>query len=194
MNSIDHAFLGELTHWLSKSGELSFEAELRNLAPKLTNQEKIELYEYLRDNGERWESEWRGQFVELLGISEQLLPAVGEEEADGEEIFRLIDDGDIECLRQFVIHNGVLDQVFDPDTAYEEGKRVNEGKEKCEIVPFDFYPLEAANEDCEYPEPYARAQGKHEIADYLKAASEELRTRWKLAYEEGYRRQLSKAT
>src|SRR5262245_13131013 len=119
MEFIDNKFLVELTRWLAKSGELIFENELRKIAPSGRNAQKIRLYEYLRDNGERFESEWRPQFVEVIEIADELLPDRKDAEVEqwGKRVFELIAEGSLEKLRVFVIETGQLVQQFDPDEA-----------------------------------------------------------------------------
>lgn len=49
-------------------------AELSKASGLLNAEQSIRLYEHIRDNAERFEFEWRNEFVQAFPGSEQLLP------------------------------------------------------------------------------------------------------------------------
>jgi len=185
MEFIEPELLGDVTLWLSKSGELYREDELKELSKTITADQAVEVYAYLRDNGERWESEWRESFIALFPQSEQKLPEVAEADRWQTEIFEVIDAGDIQGVKDFIQETGVLENTkFDPAETYQEGRSMG-FTEKVEYIPFNFFPVLVENEDGVYPVTYACEKGKTEIADYLQSVIDELSQRYRDAFEAG---------
>jgi hypothetical protein len=185
MEFIEPDLLGDVTLWLSKSGELYREDELKELAKTITADQAVELYGYLRDNGERWESEWRKSFTALFPQSEEKLPEIAEADRCQSEIFEVIDAGDLQEVKKFIEETGILENTkFDPDATYQEGRSMG-FTDTVDHIPFDFFPVEVENEDGEYPVSYAREKGKTEIADYLQSVIDELSQRYRDAFDAG---------
>lgn len=185
MEFIEPELLGDVTLWLSKSGELYREDELKALSKTINADQAVELYAYLRDNGERWESEWRESFIALFPQSEAKLPEIAEADRWQTEIFQVIDAGDLQGVKDFIQETGILENTnFDPSKTYEEGRSMG-FTEKVEYIPFDFFPVQVENEDGEYPVSYAREKGKTEIAEYLQSVIDELSQRYRDAFEAG---------
>ena len=182
MDFVNSSLLSESVHLLSKSGMLPQHDQWRCLSL----QQKVELYEYFRDHCERWESEWRSSFCGLVGIGEEDLPAISNADEWGDELFRLIDSGCLEAVRKFIKSVCPDPVAFDPGEAYSEGRNHVEGMEP-EFVPFDYYPIQATNDDCEYAIPYAERLGQTEIAFFLRSTLETIQEAWKTAFREGYR-------
>ncbi len=185
MEFIDPELLGDVTLWLSKSGELYREDELKALSNTITADQAVELYAYLRDNGERWESEWRESFIALFPQSESKLPEIAEADRWQTKIFQVIDAGDLQGVKDFIQETGIMENTkFDPAKTYEEGQSMG-FTDKVEYIPFDFFPVEVENEDGDYPVSYASEKGKTEIADYLQSVIDELAQRYRDAFEAG---------
>jgi len=185
MDFIESELLGEVTHWLSKSGELYREDELKALSPRISSEQAVELYCYLRDNGERWESEWRGQFISIFPHSNDALPDIAEEDRWQTEIFEIIHTGDLNRIKDFIAEIGILENTkFDPAETYQEGRDLG-FTEKVEYIPFDFFPIQVENDNGEYPIAFARHRGKDEIAEYLESVIEELSQQYRDAFEAG---------
>tara|TARA_B100001971_G_scaffold202254_1_gene215829 strand:- start:1026 stop:1661 length:636 start_codon:yes stop_codon:yes gene_type:complete len=185
MKFIKPELLGDVTLWLSKSGELYHENELKALSNTITADQAVELYAYLRDNGERWESEWRESFIALFPKSESKLPEIAEADRWQTEIFEVIDAGDLEGVKDFILETGILENTkFDPADTFKEGQSMG-FTDKVEYIPFDFFPIQVENEDGDYPVSYAREKGKAEIADYLQSVIDELSQRYRDAFEAG---------
>ena len=185
MEFIDTELLGEATRWLSKSGEFHHAEELKKIAGVVTPEQAAELYCYFRDNSQRWESEWRNQFIGIFPSSESHLP-----EADGADtwqtkIFEIIDGGDLDAMKGFLGSIGTLSTEFDPATAFQEGQEMGFGSE-ADYLPFDVYPVQIENEDCVTAVDYARRRGHEKIAAYLESVIGGLESKWKAAYVNGY--------
>lgn len=187
MEFISPELLGDITLWLSKSGELYREEELKALAKMVTTDQAVELYIYLRDNGERWESEWRDSFIALFPQSESKLPAIAAADRWQAEIFRIIDAGELQDMKNLIQETGILENTtFDPVETYQEGRDLG-FTDTVEYIPFDFFPVQIENEKGKRPVSYAREKGKAEIADYLQSVIDELSQRYRDAFEAGRR-------
>ncbi|QQL44050.1 hypothetical protein [Sulfuriroseicoccus oceanibius] len=185
MEFIEPELLGDVTLWLSKSGELYREDELTALSKTITADQAVELYGYLRDNGERWESEWRASFIALFPQSEGKLPEIAEADRWQTEIFQVIDAGNLQGVKDFIQETGILENTkFDPAETYQEEQSMG-FTDKVEYIPFDFFPVQVENEEGEYPVSYAREKGKTEIADYLQSVIDELSQRYRDAFDAG---------
>ena len=185
MDFIEPELLGDVTLSLSKSGELYREDELKELAKTITADQAVVLYAYLRDNGERWESEWRASFVALFPQSESGLPEIAEADLWQTVIFEVIDAGDLQGVKDFVHETGILENTrFDPAATYQEGLEMG-FTDKVEYIPFDLFPIQVENEDGDHPVSYARKVGKTEIADYLESVIDDLSQRYRDAFEAG---------
>ncbi|MBK1789592.1 hypothetical protein JIN82_00335 [Persicirhabdus sediminis] len=185
MEFIESELLGDVTLWLSKSGELYREDELKALSKTITADQAVELYTYLRDNGERWESEWRESFISLFPQSESKLPEIAEADRWQTEVFEVIAAGELQGVKDFIQETGILENIkFDPADTYQEGQSMG-FTDKVDYIPFDFFPVQVENEDGDYPVSYAREKGLTEIADYLQSVIDELSQRYRNAYEAG---------
>jgi hypothetical protein len=183
MSLLDSELIGETTRCLSKSGEIYSTEELKKLA--LTPEQVVELYCFFRDNSQRWESEWRDQFIAIFPDSEPYLPQVAGADAWQTKIFEVIDSGQLEAMKEFLTSVGTLSMTFEPASAYEEGRTLGFGA-KADYVPFAVYPVQVENEDGVSTVEYARNTGHEEIAGYLEAVISDLEAKWKMAYGQGY--------
>jgi len=60
---------------VSKNGDFDLAYEfISSLEGKLNESQVIDLYEYIRDNSDRLEDEWRDEFLQLFDEYEDLLP------------------------------------------------------------------------------------------------------------------------
>lgn len=64
-----------LVHSISKNGDFFLATtELASASQLLTPNQAVRLYEYIRDNGDRLEVEWRDEFITAFPDCESLLP------------------------------------------------------------------------------------------------------------------------
>jgi hypothetical protein len=186
MDFIDGELLADVTMDLSRSGQIYRTEELRKIASQCTPEQAVEIYCFLRDNGERFESEWRDAFTAIFPSSEPLLPPVADSDEWQNTLFDLIAKGDLSKVRDFLRSIGTLDTEFDPQDAIESARYHSFGPE-AKYVPFDIYPIQGENEHGVTAPDHARQQGQQAIADYLEGVIAELTVRWKAAYSAGYR-------
>ncbi len=109
----------------------------------------MRLYEYLRDNSERFASEWRDEFEEIFCLHKDALPDLSDEEEWGDILHSFVTKGDLDKIKQFFNWIGIENWHLPPDD------------------DFDIYPIEAEDENCEYPIEKAKRLGHCEIATYL---------------------------
>lgn len=185
MDFIDGELLADVTMDLSRSGQIYRIRELKKVAAGITPQQAVEIYCYLRDNGERFESEWRDAFTEIFPASEPLLPPVAESDEWLNILFDLIRKGDLSKVKEFLKAIGTLDANFTPEEAVESAKFHSFGPE-AQYMPFDIYPIQGGNEDGVTAVKYARQQKQDAIADFLEGVIAELTARYKAAYAAGY--------
>jgi hypothetical protein len=179
------AELSETCRSLSKTGTLLFsEAYLRQLSTTLTASDAVELYSLFRDESKRYESEWRGEFLDLFPQSSGMLPDVDEVEFWQDQLFTLIRDGDFSGIQRFVDRIGTAEQQFDPRQTYSECSSMGY-RDDLPHVPFDFYPIEGGDEFGTTAQGLARELGHNEIASFLDGIVAELDQRYFEAYREG---------
>lgn len=177
--------LSEACRNLSKSGTLAFDEEyLRRLSETLTAQEAIELHAFFRDESHRFESEWRNEFLDLFPQATGVLPEVDEAESWQEDLFGLVRAGDLQAVQAFIERVGTADQQFDPQQIYSECTLIGYG-ESLPDVPFDFYPIEGADEAGITAVGLAQELGHSEIASFLESVIAELDRRYLEAYQVG---------
>lgn len=179
------AQISDVCRNLSKRGSLLGDAEyLRDLAAKITPQEAVTLYAYLRDDSGRFEIEWRSEFIQLFPESEPLLPEVDEASLWEEQVFRLVRENNLEGLKAFLEEIGTPSQSFDPKSIYAECAGMGH-RDRLPFVPFDFCPVEGEDENGINPIGFAESLGHDAIAKYLRSVVEELDARFLAAYEQG---------
>lgn len=158
--------------WLSKSGTLAtHESVLRNYALIASKTEIAELYCYLRDHSQRWESEWRPEFLSIFGVGDADIPPVDDSERWAAILHGLVFEGDITKVRQFVEHIGIPRWDFPPE---------------ADATGIEVYPIDAEDDAGELPIAKARRLGHVEVAGYLdevkRTIEERYRTKWNSAY------------
>jgi hypothetical protein len=178
MDFIDDQLLADVTKDLCRSGEILRVKELRNVAKRITAEQGVEFYCYLRDNSERFESEWRDAFSKIFPKSAALLPS--------EILFCLIDEGDLIKVKEFLKTIGTLDTCFKPAEALNASKYNGFGAE-ADYMPFDIYPIQGENDDGISAVEYARQKKQSGIADFLESVITEITRRFKAAYVAGYK-------
>ena len=176
--------LEDVAHWLSKSGSLSsFAVELRALSAECTPQQAVDLYIGLRDTGERWESEWRGEFLEFFPQVKDLLPPL----ADAEQWPALLADKirtqSVSEVFSFLDSVGIANQEFDPKEEYEYACGFGRADDISDI-PFEFYPLENTGSELD-PIPLARKIGRQDMVEYLEATLEQLKQKYRESWALG---------
>ena len=159
---------------LSKSGTLTTDKEsLVRLSLSLDNKSKIEAYEYFTQNSERFETEFREEFVEIFSINEELLPEVDESEFWSEILFNLINSKNIQKVKSFI--KGIN----------AENWKLEPRKEEPE-TDFEIYPLESENEDCETTLEFASKIGASDIHDYLKSVLDKIKATYIQSYKDKF--------
>lgn len=176
--------LEDVAHWLSKSGSLSaFAEELKAYSVACTPQQAVDLYIGLRDTGERWESEWRGEFLEFFPQVKDLLPPL----ADAEQWPVLLADNirtqSVSEVATFLESIGVANQQFEAKADYEYACRFGRVDDISDI-PFEFYPLENTGSELD-PIPLAREIGRQEMVEYLEATLEQLKQKYRESWALG---------
>jgi len=179
------AELAEACRWLSKSGTLSFsEGYLRQLSATLSPSAVLDLHAFFREESQRYESEWREEFVTLFPQSIGLLPEIDESEFWQEQLFALIRAGDFSAVKSFIGRIGTADQQFDSRETFSECSSMGH-REDLQNVPFDFYPIEGGDDDGTTAVGLARELGYIEIASFLDGIIAQLDHRYFAAYKEG---------
>jgi hypothetical protein len=171
--------------WLSKSGTLSFDEDyLRHLSSSLSPADAVALHTFFHDESERHESEWRDDFLAMLPQAAGLLPPVDEAEFWQEQLYALIQAGDLSAVRAFITRIGIADQTFDPVKTYEECARMGQ-RDTLSFLPIDFYPIQGGDEHGQTAVALARELGHGEMADYFESIIAQLDARYQAAYTEG---------
>lgn len=177
--------LAEACRWLSKSGTFSpSEAYLRQLSTSLSPSEVLELHAFFRDESQRYESEWREEFLALFPQSEGLLPEIDESEFWQKQLFQLIRSGDLSAVQEFIHRIGTAQQQFDPQETYSECASMG-FRYGLPDVPCDFYPVEGGDETGITAIGLATELGHADIAAFLDGIISQLDQRFIAAYEEG---------
>jgi hypothetical protein len=177
--------IGEVCHNLSKWGTLEdCEDFLRSLSKKITPEQGVEVYIYLRDHAGRHETEWRDRFVVFFPQSEALLPPIRELEYWQDELFCLIRAGDLAGVQVFLQRIGLMDITFDPKHTYTECAEMGY-PDALECMPFNFYPVEGGDEEGLDAVTLAQTLGRTEIVGLLEGAIAGLHSRYMQAYEQG---------
>jgi hypothetical protein len=157
---------------LCKSGELSAHTkELRVIAASLSKAEVVEFYCFLRDHSQRWESEWRKEFLSIFAISEEELPGVDDSDRWSSILHSLVAQGQVKPVRAFIEGIGLLAWRFQPEP------------DQPEIA---VYPLDDQDAAGETPAAKARRLGHIEVATFLESTREAIaspyRTAWNAVY------------
>jgi len=184
MDFIDDQLLADVTMDLSRSGEILRVKELRKVSKRITPEQGVEIYCYLRDNSERFESEWRDAFSKIFSKSAALLPFVTEADEWQEMLFQLIDEGDLSKVEDFLKTIGTVDTCFKPAEALSVLKYNGFGVD-ADYMPFDIYPIQVQNDDGINAVEYARQKKQNGIADYMESLIKEITSRFKAAYVAG---------
>jgi hypothetical protein len=142
--------LSDICRSLSKSGQLSaYRAELEAYASTADQPQVLELYDFLRDNSERFAAEWREEFESIFSHHKDALPDLDDDEEWGDILHSFVEAGDLNKIRQFFARIGI------------EGWPLPPGDD------FDLYPIEAEDDECERPIEKAKRLGHNDIALYL---------------------------
>jgi hypothetical protein len=158
---------------LSKSGSLAaFRPQLIAIAHAQTKEEVAEFYGFLRDSSQRWESEWRPEFLAIFPVSEADIPKIDDADRWSTILHVLVAEGDLTKVRRFIADIGVPDWDFSPEEASPE---------------IDIYPIDDADETGEIPVAKARRLGHIDVARYLEDLKRKLtdryREKWQSTYE-----------
>ncbi len=141
----------DVCRFLSKSGSFSgFTRELRSFLQKADEAEIVALYEFFRDESERFESEWRGEFDALLVPRKINLPEIDDSDEWASKLHACVDSGDLAATNVFLKHIGI--ESWDIDDDWEDG---------------DLYPIEAQDENGELPIAKAERLGFKSIEQRL---------------------------
>lgn len=139
----------------------------RYLKKKSTDQ-AVSLYCYLRDNGERWESEWREDFIRIFPSASDALPQIANEDLWQSEVFELIEMGGVKEMKDFVSRIGILEgTIYDPKEIYKEGRELG-FTDRAEYIPFSIYPIEVENEHGLIPHSVFQRERKGRSSDVFR--------------------------
>lgn len=174
----------DVARWLSKSGSLSaFAEELSAFSAACTPQQAVDLYLGLRDTGERWESEWRGEFLEFFPQVKDLLPPLADAEQWPALLADKIKTQSLSEVSAFLELVGVANRTFDPQSAYALACRLGSDSD-IKNIPFEFYPLEDTGSDLD-PIPLARQIGGKEMVEYLEETLKQLKQKYRESWALG---------
>ncbi len=158
----------------------------KRVAKDATVEDAVELYGEICDKCERFESEWREEFISYFPASASRLPDPDEVDEWQGIVSRLIRANNLPGLKAFVLEHGSLNMKFDPKKTYEECAKAGQTDE-FRFRPFDLYPLESQDEDGFTPVKLAQSLRFTEIQTYLEEQLKAFDIRYKAAYEEGKR-------
>ena len=135
MHNIPSNEVYEINLWLSKSGEFVYGKELLiNFSRNASNKEILELHEYFSENSDRFESEWRQEFLQIFPQVMNELPDIDETEFWGEQLHQLIENENIDGFKKF-IHN--IDIENWPPMGADENIYPIEEEDENGILPID---------------------------------------------------------